>query len=105
MNSNFPHAPSDWTTESATNVAKSEQMELTDDHWDLVKALHEFFAKHPNRINFRELHDALDEHFHSKGGVKYLYSLLPGGPVTQGCRLAGLQPPSGSVDEGFGSVF
>ncbi|MGB5339763.1 MAG: sulfite reductase, partial [Gammaproteobacteria bacterium] len=36
--------------------------------------------------------------------LKYLYTLLPGGPVAQGCRLAGLEPPAGSQDAGFGSV-
>jgi tRNA 2-thiouridine synthesizing protein E len=36
--------------------------------------------------------------------MKYLYTLLPGGPIAQGCRLAGLKPPAGAVDQGFGSV-
>jgi tRNA 2-thiouridine synthesizing protein E len=36
--------------------------------------------------------------------MKFLYKLLPGGPVSQGCRLAGLEPPAGSTDPGFGSV-
>ena len=55
-------------------------------------------------IKVRELLDALDEKFHGKGGLKYLYSLFPGGPVAQGCRIAGLQAPAGSTDMGFGSV-
>jgi len=58
-----------------------------------------------SRINARELHDALEERFHSRGGMKFLYDLFPGGPVTQGCRLAGLEPPAGSHEEGFGSVM
>ena len=56
------------------------------------------------QINVRELHDALDEKFHLSGGMKYVYSLFPGGPIAQGCKLAGLQPPAGSIDKGFGSV-
>jgi hypothetical protein len=47
---------------------------------------------------------ALDERFHHKGGMRYLYQLLPGGPVAQECRLAGLKAPAGAVDKGFGSV-
>ncbi len=52
----------------------------------------------------RELTDALDEAFHMNGGIKYLYKLFPGGPLVQGCRMAGLQAPAGAEDKGFGSV-
>ncbi|HEC06486.1 MAG TPA: sulfite reductase, partial [Thiolapillus brandeum] len=33
-----------------------------------------------------------------------LFSLFPGGPIAQGCRLAGLDMPRGAVDQGFGSI-
>jgi tRNA 2-thiouridine synthesizing protein E len=55
-------------------------------------------------VNARELHDALEEKFHVKGGMRYLYVLFPGGPIAQGCRLAGLPTPTGAVDLSFGSV-
>ncbi len=46
----------------------------------------------------------LEEKFHSKGGMKFLYKLLPNGPVSQGCLLAGIDIPAGNVDLSFGSV-
>jgi len=46
----------------------------------------------------------LNEKFHTRGGLKFLYTLFPGGPVAQGCRLAGISAPPGSTDQGFGSV-
>jgi tRNA 2-thiouridine synthesizing protein E len=52
----------------------------------------------------RELHDALDEMFHRQGGIKQLYVLFHGGPIAQGCRIAGLKAPAGAIDRGFGSV-
>jgi len=52
----------------------------------------------------RELHDALEERFHARGGLKRLYQLFPGGPLAQGCRLAGLKAPFLATDHGFGSV-
>ena len=80
-------------------------LEPGEDHWEEVRALQEYFARHESDVvNSRELQDALDEKFHSKGGLKYLYTLFPGGPITQGCRLAGLETPPGSGDSGFGSV-
>lgn len=101
----FPHAPYDWSRESAEAAAREEGLRLTDDHWRVVRALQEFYARHEDpAINVRELHDALDEHFHPEGGIKHVYTLFPKGPIAQGCRLAGLQPPTGAQDKGFGSA-
>lgn len=101
----FPHAPDDWSAAQAEETARKEGLALGEDHWEAVRALQEYFARREEiDRNLRELHDALDEKFHLKGGIRYLYTLFPGGPVAQGCRLAGLTPPAGSVDKGFGSV-
>lgn len=99
----FPNAPSDWTREDAERLASNESLTLSVDHWELIQSLQAYFAstEHPNT---RALHDALDEHFHERGGLKYLYAILPGGPLAQGCRLAGIKPPAGAVDSSFGSV-
>lgn len=102
---NFPNAPSDWSREAALKTAKQAGLKLGEDHWEAVNALQEYYARHEQIfINTRELHDALDEKFHGKGGMKYLYQLFPAGPVAQGCLIAGLKAPSGAVDKGFGSV-
>lgn len=102
----FPHAPFDWTPAHAAATACEERLELTDDHWETIRALQEYYAQHDDEpaINLRDLHDALDEHFHTKGGLKYLYGLFPGGPVAQSCRLAGLKAPFIACDRSFGSV-
>jgi TusE/DsrC/DsvC family sulfur relay protein len=101
----FPYAPAGWTRAAAEDRAKAAGLIPLADHWDAVSALQEYFSRHDvPGINSRELHDALEEKFHSRGGMKYLYSLFPGGPVTQGCLLAGIEPPAGSSDTGFGSV-
>jgi tRNA 2-thiouridine synthesizing protein E len=103
--SEFPHAGEDWNQQQAKNTATELDIELTGDHWQVIRALQEYYARHDSQgINKRELHDALDEKFHPQGGMKFLYKILPGGPVTQGCRLAGLKPPAGVTDKGFGSV-
>ncbi len=99
----YPNAPDDWSPETAVEHAKEEQIELTSDHWEELAALQEYYAKH-ERVNLRELSDALEERFHAKGGKRYLFSLFPGGPIAQGCRLAGLEMPRGAVDQGFGSI-
>ncbi|MBT9591500.1 MAG: TusE/DsrC/DsvC family sulfur relay protein [Thiobacillus sp.] len=102
----FPHAPMDWTREDALDVARKEGLALTDDHWETIRALQAYYASHEDEatINLRNLHDALDEHFHHQGGLKFLYTLFPGGPIAQSCRLAGLRAPFIAADRSFGSV-
>jgi len=103
MPDSFPHAPADWSTSVAEAVASESGLELTNDHWQLVRALQEYYDK-AERPNLRQITDALEESFHSRGGMKYLYKIIPGGPVAQGCILAGLDVPAGAVDKSFGSV-
>jgi tRNA 2-thiouridine synthesizing protein E len=102
----FPHAPLDWTRDEAREIARKEGIELTEDHWEAVRALQSYYAHHEDDavINLRDLHDALDECFHQKGGLKYLYALFPGGPIAQSCRIAGLKAPFLATDRSFGSV-
>ncbi len=99
----FPNAPHDWSPDAAKALASESQLELTSDHWDAIAGLQDYFSRHEFGKR-RELTDALNEKFHHKGGMKYLYQLFPGGPVAQGCVIAGLNPPPGSVDQSFGSV-
>ncbi|MHB1084622.1 MAG: TusE/DsrC/DsvC family sulfur relay protein [Thiobacillus sp.] len=102
----FPHAPLDWTREDAVETARQEKLELTEEHWEAVRAVQSYYAQHEDDsvINLRALHDALDEHFHQQGGLKFLYTLFPGGPIAQICRLAGLKAPFIAADLSFGSV-
>ena len=86
-------------------IARQEQLELGPEHWEVLNALQEYFARQEGAaIRRRALHDALEEKFNHKGGLRYLYMLFPGGPVAQGCRLAGLEPPAGAFDPSYGSV-
>jgi len=101
----FPNAPFGWTLEDADLAAQEDGLILTEQHWQVIRALQDYYARNEDTgINRVELHDALDEKFHPQGGIKFLYQLFPKGPVAQGCRIAGLTPPSGTTVPGFGSV-
>ena len=101
----FRFAPEDWNREAALRLAEQEGLALTPDHWEVIGALQEYYARQQGAsIRRRALHDALEERFHHKGGLRTLYMLFPGGPLAQGCRLAGLEPPAGSFDPSYGSV-
>lgn len=99
----FPHAPHGWTIDSAKSIARKDGLPMSDDLWQLVGALQDYYGRveHPK---LRQIKDALDEKFHTQGGMKYLYQMMPSGPVAEGCKLAGLNVPAGAVDKSFGSV-
>jgi TusE/DsrC/DsvC family sulfur relay protein len=101
----FPHAPAGWTSALAAESARGEGLELGEEHWEALRALQEYYARHAaSAVHLRELHDALGEKFHRQGGIRHLYLLFPAGPIAQGCRIAGLKAPAGAADKGFGSV-
>jgi len=105
MPASFPHAPAGWTPAAAVEIARHEGLAIGEEHWEALRALHEYYARHDGTaVSLRELHDALDEKFHRQGGIRHLYMLFPAGPVAQGCRIAGLKVPAGAIDKGFGSI-
>ena len=106
VNKMFRYAPPGWSLSAAREVARAENLEFEETHLELICALQEFFARQGDNtpVNLLRLHDALEEKFHYKGGLKFLYAIMTKGPVAQGCRLAGLKPPSGSSDLSYGSV-
>lgn len=101
--SRFSNAPAGWTMHDAETVAECEELVLSDEHWRVVRVIQSVYAEDQN-MPIRMLRDALEAHFQDKGGCRYLFSILPGGPIVQGCRLAGLTPPQGSTDGSFGTV-
>lgn len=99
----FRDAPDGWMPAHARALATKVSLELTEDHWEVIRVLQGCY-KDEATPRIRLLRDALDARFANRGGMKYLFSILPGGPIAQGCALAGLKPPHGARDLSFGSV-
>lgn len=85
-------------------IASQEGIELTDEHLGVVECLRDYYLELGEAENGRDLEEMLNEVFAGHGGRKYLWRLFPGGPVTQGLRIAGLPLPPHSGDKGFGTV-
>jgi len=68
----FPHAPVDWSPEIALGKAREEDIELEEDHWAVILSLQEYFTHHDDskQVNRCLLHDALNEKFGHKEGVR-----------------------------------
>jgi tRNA 2-thiouridine synthesizing protein E len=88
----FPNAADEWDSGEAKMLSGFMGIDMTDDHWAVVRAMQEYHSR-SDSPSLRELHDALEEKFYVKGGMRYLYRIFPGDPVAQGCGLAGIEPP------------
>jgi len=99
----FRDAPEGWTRAHARKLAAEAGLKFTEDHWEVIRVLQGCY-KDEVSPRLRLLHDALEARFAAKGGMKYLFGILPGGPIAQGCALAGLKPPASAKDSSYGSV-
>lgn len=93
-----------WDEQQAMDIAKTMSLRLTDAHWQVISFIRTYFANAGELRHARELSDVLAERFETEGGAKYLFQLFPGGPVTQGCQLAGVQVPNDASDGSFGYI-
>ena len=91
----------DWQlwSEAVTHcMARSDGIELQDDHWVVIAVLRAYFGEHdiepPMRALLRRLRAEWND---ERGSSRYLYRLFPDGPGTQGCRYAGLPRPVSCV--------
>ena len=94
-----------WDISVVKKLAASENIELTDEHLEVLGYLRRTYKKHGQIRKAHSLTQALATQFASKGGTKYLYMLFPEGPVSQGCKLAGIPAPSDSRDNSFGTMY
>jgi len=94
-----------WTRDKSKELAASENILLSDEHWTVINYLRDYYLDKGVPRYARSLARDLKRHFNLKGGNKYLHNLFPGGPVTQGCRLANLRTPAHATDVSFGTSY
>jgi len=81
----------DWNEDLAKEIAKQEDIELTDKHWDLLNYLRdEYNDNGGNQPNTRKMVKAMSDVWGEKIDAKKLYELFPQDPSKQGGRIAGL---------------
>ena len=88
----------DWSEDVANAIAKSESVEMTPNHWEVVNFLREYYNEYQIAPAVRVLTKAIGKKLGAdKGNSKYLYELFPYGPAKQACKIAGLPKPTGCV--------
>ena len=81
---------SQWNKEIAEEIAKQENIELTDRHWEVISWIQEQ-VKNEVALSIRGI---------KKSGViniKEFYALFPGGPLKISTKIAGVPKPKSCV--------
>ncbi len=87
-----------WVPELAGIIAKEEEVDLTDEHWEVIKFLREYYDEYQIAPAIRVLVKAVKKKLGpERGSNKYLYELFPYGPAKQACKIAGLPKPTGCI--------
>jgi tRNA 2-thiouridine synthesizing protein E len=87
-----------WNKDLADIIAKAESIEMSDEHWEVVNFLREYYEEYQIAPAIRILVKEMKKKFGpEKGDQKYLYELFPYGPAKQACKIAGLPKPTGCI--------
>lgn len=92
----FLEHASEWTPEVALTIATEANIELNDNHWEIINMLRDFYKEHEisppsNRLFVKAVRERFDE---ARGNSIYLMQLFPGTPAKTACRIAGLPRPT-----------
>ena len=88
----------EWEKDIAEVMAKEDNIELSDDHWEIINFLREYYEEYQIAPAVRVLTKAVGKKLgKDKGNSKYLYEVFPYGPGKQACKFAGLPKPTGCV--------
>ncbi len=81
---------SQWNKEIAIEIAKKEDIKLTDKHWEVISWIQEQ-VKNEVALSIRGI---------KKSGVlniKEFYALFPGGPLKKATKIAGVPKPKSCI--------
>ncbi len=89
----------DWDEGVAEALAESNEISLTEAHWEVIYFMRNYYLTYehfPNmRMFVKAVRQALGE---EKGNSRYLHRLFPKGPLKYACKLAGLPKPPHCID-------
>ena len=81
----------DWNEEVALAIAAADELEMTDQHMDVVRYLRsEHIDNAGNEPNERTIMKDMGKVWGKKPSSKDMYNLFPGTPSKQGRKIAGL---------------
>ncbi len=86
--------PQDWSKEIAEEFARGENIQLTEDHWDVLLFMRAYYEEHQIAPDARYVIKHLTDRL-GKQARNRLFELFPYGYVQQTCKIAGMKRPRG----------
>jgi len=84
----------DWNQCIAQDLAETENIQLTSQHWTVIYAVREFYQRYQTAPPLRVLVKLLKEHYGDDYGTSlYLQQLFPPAAAKQIAKIAGLPKP------------
>lgn len=91
----FLKEPGDWTPEVAITIASEQAIDLSEDHWEIINLVRNFYRTYEvspvMRVLVKTVRKELGD---EKGTSLYLMSLFPGSPAKLAAKIAGLPKPT-----------
>ncbi|MFZ3064803.1 MAG: TusE/DsrC/DsvC family sulfur relay protein [Nitrospirota bacterium] len=89
----------DWSKDVADYLAKEENVEMTDAHWQVVNFLREYYKEYAISPAIKILTKEVSKRFglEKENTTKYLYELFPRSTAAQAAKIAGILKPGGCI--------
>lgn len=87
--------PEDWNEVLAEALAREENIELSREHWEILRFMRSYWAQHQVAPDVRHVQAflATQRGMDRKSAKEHLYRLFPYGYVKQACKVAGMIKP------------
>jgi tRNA 2-thiouridine synthesizing protein E len=84
--------PLSWNEEIASKFAALESIQLTEDHWDAIRFMRDYYLEHQIAPDVRHVMKHLAERLGPESR-NLIFELFPYGYVKQACKIAGMKRP------------
>ena len=85
---------SDWSEQVCQLLAERNNIQLTDNHWEIIFFIRHYYSQFKHLPNARMFSKAIAKELGTeKSNSRYLQQLFPDGPLKYACKLAGLPKP------------
>jgi tRNA 2-thiouridine synthesizing protein E len=83
-----------WHEDLAEMMAEQDEFELSDEHWEIINFVRQFYLTYNTSPAMRALTKAMKAEFgEDKANSRYLFRLFADGPAKQATKYAGLPKP------------